>query len=238
MDTMPELTFRIEGATAMQYAAVPTIAARLHIANTKPDEPVHSISLNCQVQLEPLGRGYSAAEEARLLDLFGERERWARTMKPMLWTNAVLKVPGFVTETMLDLPLPCSFDFDVAATKYFYGLEAGHIPVSVLFSGTVFYAGEDGRMQVAQIPWDREAKFHLPVSVWRAAIDAHYPDAVWMRLQRETFDRLYRYKVARGIPMWDRLLDQLLDSAERAEVAEVPELQAGSLAGPTNEVSQ
>ncbi len=217
---MPDLSFRIGEVTAMPYAAVPTVLAPLQIVNANPQRPVHSIVLNCQVQLEPAGRPYSAVEEARLLDLFGERERWARTMKPMLWTNAVLKVPGFAMEAIVDLPLPCTMDFDVAATKYFYGLEAGHVSVSVLFSGTAFYAGDNGALQVMQIPWDREARFRLPVEVWKAAVDMHYPDAVWMRLPKDTFDRLYRYKVARGIPMMDRLLDQLLDRAELAEVQE------------------
>ena len=215
---MPDLAFHFGEVAAMPYAAVPTIAAKLHITNANPARSVHSISLNCQVQIETLGRSYSAAEEAKLMDLFGERERWSRTMKPMLWTNAVLKVPGFTSATVVDLPLPCTLDFDVAATKYFYGLDVGYIPVNVLFNGTVFYAGDDGAMQIAQIPWDREARFKLPVEAWKAAVNAHYPDAMWMRLSKDTFDRLYRYKVARGIPMWDRLLEQLIDRAEHAEV--------------------
>jgi len=230
---MAELRFRVGDIGAMSYAAIPTIAAQLHISNVPAEQRVHSVSLNCQVQVEPLGRAYTAIEEARLLDLFGERERWARTMKPMLWTNTVIKVPGFSSETVVDIALPCTLDFDVAATKYFYGLEAGRISVSALFSGTVFYVGEDGTMQVAPIPWDCEAKFHVPVAAWRAAIDAHYPNAVWMRLPKESFDRLYRYKVARGIPMWAQLLDQLIDGAERAEVAERADVKAreGSVEG-------
>jgi hypothetical protein len=216
---MPELRFRIGEVSAMVYAASPTIAARLHIANVNADEPVQSISLNCQVQIQPLGRPYSAMEEAKLLDLFGERERWGQTMKPLHWANAVLKVPPFTGETEIDLVLPCSLDFEVAANKYFYGLDAGSIAVTVMFSGTVFYSGEHGAMQIAQIPWDREVRFSLPVDVWKAAIDLHYPETAWLRLPRETFDRLYRYKVARGIPMWDRVLGQLLDRAEHAEVS-------------------
>jgi hypothetical protein len=227
---MPDLTFRVGDVGAMAYAAVPTIGAHLHISNAPAEQRVHSVSLNCQVQVEPLGRAYTAIEEARLLDLFGERERWARTMKPLLWTNTVVKVPGFSGETVVEMALPCTLDFDVAATKYFYGLEAGKISVSALFSGTVFYVGEDGAMQMAPIPWDCEAKFHVPVAAWRAAIDAHYPNAVWMRLGKESFDRLYRYKVARGIPMWEQLLDQLIDRAERDEVAELAAVKARELA--------
>lgn len=216
---MPDLHFRVGEVGAMPYAASPTIAARLHINNRETNEPVQSISLNCQVQLQPLGRPYTALEESKLLDLFGERERWGQTMKPMHWTNVVLKVPPFMGETAIDLPLPCSLDFDVAANKYFYGLDAGSIAVTVMFSGTVFYTGEHGGIQIAQIPWDREARFNLPVEAWKAAIDAHYPETAWLRLPRDVFDRLYRYKVARGIPMWAEVVGQLLDRAEHTEVA-------------------
>jgi hypothetical protein len=215
---MPDLSFSMGEPTALRYAAVPTILAPVKIVNAHPQRPVRSIVLNCQVQLEPAARPYTAQEEAKLLDLFGERDRWARTMKPMLWTNAVLKVPGFAAETTVDLLLPCSMDFDVAATKFFYGLDAGYISVTVLFSGTVFYNSDEDAMQVMQIPWDREARFRLPVEVWKAAVAMHYPELVWMRLPKETFDRLYRYKVARGIPSLERMLERLLDQAELAEV--------------------
>jgi hypothetical protein len=216
---MPDLSFRIGEVKAMPYTAVPTIAARLHIVNVPKDEKIQSVLLNCQMQVRPLGRAYSPMEEARLLDLFGERELWGRTMKPLHWTNLVLKVPPFTGETAIDLPLLCSLDFDVAANKYFYGLEAGSIALAAMFSGTVFYSGEHSSMQIAQIPWDREARFQLPVDVWKQAIDAHYPGSAWLRLPRETFDRLYRYKVGRGIPMWEGVMNRLLDQAEQAEVA-------------------
>lgn len=115
---MPELQFRIAEVAPMPYTASPVIAARLYISNSPAHESIQSISLNCQVQLQPLGRAYSAIEESRLLDLFGERARWGQTMKPLHWTNVVLKVPPFTGEIALDLPLPCSLDFEIAANKY------------------------------------------------------------------------------------------------------------------------
>lgn len=213
---MPDLRFEVRDLTAMPFAAAPTITAHLHIQNTT-GEQVHSISLNCQVQIQPLGRNYTAEEEMRLLDLFGERERWARSMKPLLWTISVLKVPAFAETIDLELPLPCSFDFDLAATKYFYGLREGSIRALVLFSGTVFHADDTGCLQVAQIPWDREANFRVPLETWKAAIDAHYPNSAWLRLSRETFDRLYRYKLTHAAPTWNRVIEQLLAYAEDSE---------------------
>jgi hypothetical protein len=224
---MPDLRFRIGDVGSMPYAACPTIAARLHITNTPADELIQSISLNCQVQIQPLGRSYTALEEAKLFELFGERERWGQTMKPLHWMNTVLKVAPFTGETALDLPLPCSLDFDVAANKFFYGLEAGSLPIIVMFSGTVFCTNANGAIAIAQIPWDREARFQLPVEAWKAALDAHYPGSAWLRLPRNVFDRLYLYKVARGIPTWEAVIDRLLDESERGEVSEELAMSGG-----------
>ncbi len=216
---MPDLAFRVDDVTAAKFTAAPMIAVRLRITDSFMDEAIQSILLNCQVQVQPRGRSYSAMEEARLLDLFGERERWGTTMKPLLWTNLLVKIPPFKGETVVEVQLPCSFDFDVAANKYFYGLDAGTVAVALMFSGTVFYTGAQGALQIAQIPWDREAQFQLSVEAWKAAIDMHFPNTAWLRLSREAFDRLYRYKVSRGFPMWEGVVEHLLDEAERNEIA-------------------
>lgn len=210
---MPDLSFRIGEITALPYAAVPTICVPIHVTAADPAEQIRAVSLNCQVQIEPLRRDYSPTEEARLLELFGERERWARTMKPMLWINTVVKVPGFTGHTVAEMQLPCTMDFDVACTKYFYGLQTGSVGVSVLFSGSIFYVCTDGSMQVAPIPWDREAHFDLPVEIWQDAIHAHYPDCAWLRLPKETFDRLYHFKATRGLPSWEAAIDRLLNQS-------------------------
>ncbi len=214
---MPDLTFRIGEVASAQSAAVPTILARLHIANAPADETIRSIGLNCQVRIQPLGRSYSALEETRLFELFGVREQWARSMTPLVWTHLSMHVPAFTGETTVGLSLPCSMDFDIAATKYFYGLDEGSVSASILFSGSVFYAGPSGALEIARIPWDREARFSLPVAVWKQAIAAHYGDSAWLRVPEETFNRLYRLRLARGIKDFDRLLQDLMNEAERAE---------------------
>jgi hypothetical protein len=224
---MPELHFAIGDVRAMSYAAVPTIVAPLHIRNTIQDEPIQSIALNCQIQLQPLGRSYTPAEEARLLDLFGERSRWGQTMKPLHWMNQVLKVPPFHGETVVDLLLPCSLDLEIAVSKYLYGLETGNVAAAVLLSGTVFYNGEAGMMQISQIPWDREARFQIPIEVWKAAMDAHYANHAFLRLPQATFDRLYRYKVAQGTPMWADVIDRLLDQTQHAAEPELAVVDGG-----------
>jgi hypothetical protein len=49
-------------------------------------------------------------------------------------------------------------------------------------------------------------------------MDAYYPNAAWLRLDRDVFDRLYRYKVRHGIPTWEQLLEKLIASKEEDEV--------------------
>jgi hypothetical protein len=207
---MPELSFRIEGAEAVSYSAVPMIALKLRIENLPVDEAVHSLSLRCQVQIEPTRRGYVSTEKERLHDLFGEPERWGRTVKSLLWMNTSVSVPGFTGATLVDLQLPCTFDFNVAATKYFHGLESGEVPLCVLFSGTLFYTDIDDQLQMTQIPWDREANYRLPLQIWKQMMDQHYPNSAWLCLQRDAFERLYRYKVRHGIPTWEQLIERVV----------------------------
>lgn len=216
---MPDLHLRIGDVRPACHTATPMIAAPLEIEDRAGEGEVRSVLLNCQLQLEPHARAYSACEEARLGDLFGERERWAATMRPLYWMSLVVKVPSFRGRTAIDLMLPCSLDFDLAANKFFHRLDAGSVAVTVLFSGTIFFPDENGSIRIAPIPWDREARFDLPVDVWRTAVELHHPGATWFRLSREVFDRLDRYKVSRGHPLWESALTALLDQAERNENA-------------------
>jgi hypothetical protein len=139
-----------------------------------------------------------------------------------LWTHASVVVPGFAgNSTTVDLHVPCTFDFNVAATKYFAGLTEGDIPLNFLFSGTVFYAPCDGALQVAPISWEQEARFKLPVQVWREMMDSYYPNNVWIHLRRDVFERLYRYKMRHGIPTWEQALEEVLPAETVAENEEL-----------------
>jgi hypothetical protein len=107
--------------------------------------------------------------------------------------------PAFNDTAVVDLSVPCTFDFNVAATKYFHGLADGDVPLAFLFSGTVFYADGAGALQVAPIPWDKESRFRLPVKSWREVMDVYYPNSAWLCLRRDVFERLYQFKVEHGI---------------------------------------
>ncbi len=209
---MPDLQLTIEGAEVVQYAAAPLLAFKLRIANQPADEVIHTLALRAQIQLEVTRRKYDAAEQERLRDLFGEPSRWGQTLRSMLWTHASVMVPRFAGSTIAEIPVPCTFDFNVAATKYFHGVTSGDLPLCFQFSGTVFYQGEDGTMQVAPISWDKEAKYRLPVKVWKDLMDMYYPNSAWLSLHRDTFEKLYQYKVREGIPTWEEALESALSA--------------------------
>lgn len=211
---MPELNFKIEDAEPTKFSASPLIALKLHVSNSDPSENIHSIALRAQIQLEVTRRRYSADEQQKLRDLFGEPERWSLTLRNLLWTHVNLNVPPFRGETLVDLPVPCTFDFNVGATKYFHGLADGEVPLCVMFSGTVFYTRADEALQVAPISWDKEARFSLPVKVWREMMDSFYPNTAWVHLRRDVFEKLYDYKVRNGIPTWEQALERMLQAEE------------------------
>jgi hypothetical protein len=215
---MPDLKFQVNQVASLPYAASPTLAFSLNVSNATAGEAIHSVALRCQLQLEVTGRNYTAAEKAALQDLFGEPSRWSQTLRPLLWNHVTAVIQGFTGSTSVELQAPCTFDFNVAATKYFHGLEDGEVPVCFLFSGVVYYQGPDGSMQVSPIPWDKEARFRLPVRVWREMMDSYYPNSAWLCLRRDTFDRLYRYKVDRGIPTWEAVIDSILGETTQVTV--------------------
>src|SRR6202451_4530359 len=212
---MPHLSFQIEKAEPQRFTVAPTLLFKLRSTNAVANEVIHSVALRCQIQLEVARRQYSAQDQEHLLDLFGEPERWSQTLKTMLWTHASVVAPAFNDTAVVDLPVPCTFDFNVAATKYFHGLADGEVPLNCLFSGTVFYADENEALQVAPIPWDKEARFRLPVKTWHEMMDIYYPNSAWLCLRRDVFERLYQYKVARGIPTWEQTFERILPVPEQ-----------------------
>jgi hypothetical protein len=213
---MPDLSFAIEGAEVVEYSTTPQIAFKLRVSNSDPAETIQSVALRCQIQIEVTRRRYSAEEQQKLLDLFGEPDRWSQTLRNLLWTHVNVNVPPFQGSTLVDIPVPCTFDFNVGATKYFHGLADGQVPLCLMFSGTVFYSQPGDAMQVSLISWEKEARFSMPVKVWRDMMDSYYPNTAWLCLRRDIFERVYEYKVKHGIPTWEQALENMLHS--QAEV--------------------
>lgn len=218
---MPDLSFQIEGAEPVSYSASPLLNIKVRVKTAEPGPPIHNVLLQCQIQIEPARREYRPAEQQQLHDLFGEPARWSQTLHPLLWANVGVVVPGFQDETTVNIPVPCTFDFNVASTKYFYGLENGDVPLTMFFSGTVFHASDEGALQISKILWEREARYRFPISIWKQLMDDHYQNTAWLCLRKDVFDKLYRYKVHCGTPTWDQTIENILRQIEEAYAAKV-----------------
>jgi hypothetical protein len=202
------VTFAVLEIRPEPYAVTPILSARVGIAAVT-DEPVHAIALRAQVRIEPRRRDYSDAEGAGLLDLFGPRERWHDTQRTFLWMHCATMVPGFDGGTEIDLPMPCTYDLEVAGSKYMHALRTGTAPLVFLFSGTVFSRGVGG-FTVQQVPWDRNDPFDMPVAVWHDLMAAHFPNTGWLRLSRETLEQLTAFKAQHGLLGYNEAVAALL----------------------------
>lgn len=209
--TTTEVMFTVLGVAPEPYAVTPILTARVGIAAIG-EEPIHAIALRCQVRIDPLRRNYSDDEAAGLTDLFGTRERWATTQHTFLWQHTTAMVQGFTGTTEVELPLECTYDFEVSSAKYLHALREGVVPLQFLFSGTVFVQGTHG-FSVQQVPWDREDRHNMPVSVWRDLISQHFPNTGWLRLDRDTVDALAGYRSAHGLLSQDEAIMSLLSQA-------------------------
>lgn len=215
---MPDLNFEITGAEARAYAAVPTLIFKLRIENAGEEERIHSVLLRSQIQIAVNRRRYSPEAQAKLLEVFGEPERWGETLRPLLWTHTNVTVPQFSGSVTIDMPVACTYDFEVVGTKYFDALGDGDVPLTFLFSGTIFYEGEEEHLQVAQISWSKEASFRLPTAVWQDMMAHYFPNSTYIRLDKDVFDQLYRYKATHGLPTWENVITRLLQT-HNAEVS-------------------
>lgn len=211
---MTDLDFSCTGVRADPYAAGPTLVFRLRIT-AAPDTRVHALALRCQLRIEPARRGYGTEEAAGLTDLFGERSRWHSTLHPVQFAQVSLMVPSFTGSTEVDLPVPCTYDMDIAATRYFAALREGEAPLLLLFSGTAFTGA--GGFRVAPVAWDREAPVRLPVAVWREMMEQHFPGCGWLRLPRESMDALLAYRSRHALASWEATVASLLAAAGGAD---------------------
>lgn len=221
---MADLAFECVDARPERYAVGPTLVFHLRV-HERSGIAVHGLALRCQFRVEPQRRKYSFAEEERLEDLFGKRERWHETMKPMQLATVSHLLGAFVSCTDTAVSLPCSYDMEVATGKYFHSLDGGEIPLLVLFSGSVFTPAEPARspnFAVEAVPWHNEVRFALPVTTWREMMDLYFPGSGWLRLRRSTIDAIRALATARAVPDWDDLIEHLVESAHGATTGDAP----------------
>ena len=212
---MSTYEFSVVDIFAEPYAAAPQLTARLRILESS-GETIHAIALRCQVRIEPQRRRYEEADESGLRALFGDRDRWVDTLKPFLWMQCNAMVQGFTGITEVDLALPCTYDFEVTGSRYLHAVTEGTIPLALLFSGTIFTKGANG-FGVQQVPWDCEANYALPVTVWQQMIDSYFPNTGWIRLDHDVLDSLADFKSRHGLTTWEETVATLLSARDGAE---------------------
>ncbi|WP_019928912.1 DUF6084 family protein [Nocardia sp. BMG111209] len=210
MTAVCDTAFAVTGIAPEPYALTPALSARVAVT-AAPGESVHAIALRAQVRIEPHRRGYSDAEGAGLVDLFGARERWHETQRSFLWMHCAAMIPGFRDRTEVELPLPCTYDFEVAGSKYLHALREGTVPLLFLFSGTVFVKGGNG-FTIRNVPWNCDVAHDMPISTWQQLMAQHFPDTGWLRLTRGSLDALSAFKARRGLLGYDEAVAELLSA--------------------------
>jgi hypothetical protein len=207
MAAVPDIAFTIRDAAPLEHAAVPTLRFALGVASA---QDVRSIVLDVQLQIAARRRAYDESVHDRLFELFGPPDAWGTSLRTLLWTRMTVVVPPFADSTVVDLHVPCSYDLEVVASRYFDALEDGEVPLEFLFSGTMFYGAP---LQAARISWESEAEYRLPVHVWKATMERHFRDTAWLRVRKDRFDRLATYKSRRALATWEDVVDELLERA-------------------------
>ncbi len=210
---IPQLRFEIEGASSVDYAAVPTISFALAV-HAPGGQQIRSVLLDVQIQIAARQRGYTAESQPRLLELFGAPERWQTTLRTLPWTRATVVVPPFTGATTVEVPVPCTYDLEVTAARYLAALEdGGEVPLELLLSGTLFFAGPGGALQATRIALDHELDYRMPVAVWRETMERHFPESAWLRLSRRQFEALWEYRSRHTLLSWDAAVEALLEGA-------------------------
>lgn len=212
---MPDLKFQVTSVEANTRGLAPLLEFKLQITNSL-DESIHAILLNSQIQFQCPQRSYTNSEKEKVVELFGPPEMWSQSLRNRLWGQVSTTVCAFRGKTGAALQMPCTFDLNIAASKYLYALEQGAVPLLFLFSGSIFYEA-DGEFKVVPISWDSECTYHMPVETWNDLMQRHYPNNAWIYLDREVFDRLYAFKRKGAFLNWEQTIDSLLQNAKSDE---------------------
>jgi hypothetical protein len=212
---MTRLVIGVVGAQPLPHTASPGIAFRLRIEELSGSR-VHAIALRCQTRIDARGRRYTRDEQGRLYELFGDVSQWDRTLCGVTWAHSSLVVPSFERQIEIDLPVACTYDLEVASAKYLHAVRDGDVPLAFLFSGTIFGV-HDAALRVEPVPWDLEASFRMPAQVWQSTLDQFFPGGGWLRVRRDTIDRLQAFRGRHAVVSWDEAIELLFQQAASEE---------------------
>jgi hypothetical protein len=210
----PELSIDVEGVAPVAQAALPTLEFRIRL-RTSGRDPVQSVALDAQIRIATDRRAYGEQDQQRVADLIGGPVGVPQPRPSLLWARASTRVPPFAGEARVDIPVICTYDFDVVAARFLHSLTSGEVPLDFRFAGEVFYH-LDGHLHAGRLPPDTEARFRMPVRVWRDLMEHYFPGTAWLRLDREVFDALSAYRGRRTHSSWTETVRSLLRAAGQA----------------------
>ncbi len=199
---LTELVFDCIDVRADPYAAGPSLGFQLRIAETTGVRVhAHRAAVPDQDRAERRrytpGRGRAAQRPVRRHRALGGDPQ-AASVRQRRGDGAEL----YRRHRGRPVPSRCSYDLEIAATSYFHALDEDDIPLLLLFSGTIFTRRQPASA-LRQVPWRKEATYRLPVTEWRATMDAFFPNSGWLRLRLDTLEALGAFKTARALPTWD-----------------------------------
>jgi hypothetical protein len=209
-DPPPEFTIAIEGVAAMAQAVLPTLQFRARLRTTGRDR-VRSLTLETHIRISTDHDSYCEQDQERLADLFGGPVGVPRHRPSLLWTRASTQVSEFVGEARVEIPVACSYDLEVVASRFLCSLTSGEVPLEFWFSGVLCY-GVDGQLRAWRLP-ETEARFRMPVRVWQDLMEQYFPGAAWLRLDRDVLDALAGYRAERAASSWSETIRALLRAA-------------------------
>ncbi|MFI6033563.1 DUF6084 family protein [Streptomyces sp. NPDC051315] len=211
--TAPVLAFSVTGAEEERFAALPTLRFGLEIVRTG-GLPVSSVALTTVVRIDVARRRYGPEAHEALGELFGAPDQWAAGMRPLTWARTTVHVPAFDDRTTVEIPVECSYDTELAVTKYLRAVgDDGDVPLDFLFSGTVFHRTPGGPgLAASRVSWtDGDTRYSLPAALWHSLTDRYHAGSPWLRLSRETYDRLDAYRARHVLGTPDDAVRALLD---------------------------
>lgn len=209
---VPAFTWQVTGVEPERLAVTPTLRFALRIG-CPPARRVQCIVLAVSVRVAAPLRSYDTQERDRLRDVFGTDEQWRDSLRDLVWARPTVTVPRFVGETVVEVPVPCGQDIDLATASYLSALRDGDVPLRFLFNGTVFYESE-GRLRTTQIPWEGEAMYRIPADSWHRLHRRYFGAYSWLRLDSDVANRLHAYQAASAYPSAEAAIAALL--AERS----------------------
>ena len=203
-----ELGFSVVGAARVEHAAVPTL--RFALRRRRRDG---ARALGPARRADPDRRAPArlrrGARTTGCSSSSGRSRTGARRCGRCCGRARRSSCPAFEGATVVDLDVPCSYDLEVAASRYLDALTDGEVPLEFLFSGSVFYAGERRRAADDAAVVGERGRVRLPVRVWKETMERYFRGTAWVRLSKESFDRLSAYKSRNALATWDDALEAL-----------------------------